>query len=214
MKILDFIIKIAGGMTIYRWLFNWQVKKHCSAVFGEAVDLAGGGEASYYKYLPESVKIVKTNLKGQGLDMNIDLNQKLPFADNSVQTFFLFNAIYIIKNRVAMLSEIKRALRPGGQLFISSPFISNEMPDPHDYGRLTAEGLEAELSGAGFADIKIERFGERFTSALYLLHPFFVFGIIRLPVYALALLLDCLIPKRVKTRHPVPLGYFCSATKQ
>ena len=213
MKILDFIIEIGGGMTIYRWLFNWQIKKHCSTLSGEIIDLAGGGDASYYKYLPEDVKIIKTNLKGEGLNMRVDLNEKLPFSDNSVQTFFLFNAIYIIRDRVAMLSEIKRALRPGGQLFIASPFISNEMPDPHDYGRLTAEGLETELSESGFANIKIERFGERFTSAAYLLHPFFLLGIIRLPVYALALLLDFLIPERVKIGHPAPLGYFCVVRK-
>lgn len=213
MKIIDFIVKTVKGKTIYRILFNWKVKEHCSPISGKTIDLAGG-ESDYYAYLPKGLEIIRTNReKFSGTDLAVDFNKPLHFESDSIDNVFLFNAIYIAEDGVGLLAEVMRILVPGGRLFVASPFIANEMPEPHDYVRPTAEGLEKELKQAGFSDIKIERFGERFSSAAYLLHPFFLFGIIRLPFNVLAIVLDKLIPKRIRSTHPAPLGYFCIVEK-
>ena len=55
--------------------------------------------------------------------------------------------------------------------------------------------------------------GERATAATQLLHPFFLFNIVRMFVYPLALILDKLIPRSVTDAHPSPIGYFVRAIK-
>ncbi|MBI4812392.1 methyltransferase domain-containing protein [Candidatus Falkowbacteria bacterium] len=211
---LDFIKQVFKNRTIYRILFNRQVRENCKDLRGEILDLAGGGNASYYDYLPAGLKIIKTNYKESGdIDKIIDFNKPLPFADNSINNILFFNALYIVDDRIKLFQEMKRILKPGGKIFISSPFIANEMPEPHDYCRLTAEGLEKEFKEAGFIDFEIRRFGERFTSGAYLLHAFYFFNPIRFFVYGAILLLDKIIPKNIRRNHPAPLGYFCIIKK-
>lgn len=214
MDFISFVRQIFQGKTIYRILLHRQVRRHCAHVKGEVLDLASGGNPSYFPYLPHGVKLIKTDYReGKGIDRMVDLNKPLPFPDGSVGNILLFNAIYIVKDRVQMLLEIHRVLKKGGAAYVVSPFIANEMPEPDDFCRLTYQGLEREFREAGFKDIEIVRFGERFTAAAYLSHPFFMLNIIRFIAYSLALCLDRTIPKRVKREHPVPLGYFCILKK-
>jgi len=197
-----------------RALLNIAVRKHCSLLSGEVLDLAGTKDASYHRHLPQGLSVVTANrMKSKEADVAVDFNKPLPFADGQFDAVLFFNAIYIVDDRTRLYKEIKRILKGRGLLVASSPFIANEMPEPHDYCRLTYEGLERELSRAGFRSIQIERFGERFSAAAHLLHPAFFISPIRVLAYPLALLLDWLIPTRVRQGHPAPIGYFCIAKK-
>ena len=211
---IDFSKQVFHGKTIYRILFNDQVKKHCALLSGRVIDLAGGSKSSYYPYLPAGLEITKTNyFAGEGIDQVVNLDQVLPFADDSFDAALLFNAIYIMAEPAKTLAEIKRILKPGGKLYLASPFIANEMPEPHDYCRFTAEGLEQLLAQAGFSEVKVERFGERFSSAAYLLHLLFGFNLARFLAYSAALFLDKMIPTKLAKNYPTPLGYFCVVKK-
>ncbi|MFT5179647.1 MAG: peptidoglycan/xylan/chitin deacetylase (PgdA/CDA1 family) [Candidatus Paceibacteria bacterium] len=205
--------QILKGKTIYRSYFNQLVEKHTKHLKGEILDLAGGERPSYRDYLSKDIKLVQTNISDSNNVSGVDFNGPLPFEDNSFDGVFLFNALYISDNPKDLLSEINRVLRPGGTCLIASPFISNEMPEPHDYARFTKEGLDMLFKDFDFSGVNIERFGERFTVTAYLLHPFFLFNIIRLPVYLLAHLLDSVIPTKITEKHPTPLGYFCVLRK-
>lgn len=198
----NFLKQAFGGKTIYRILFNWQVEKNCNGLKGVCLDLAGGREPSYEKYWDlKCDKLIKT-------DIETDLNKPLPFADNFADNIFLFNAIYILEKPEETLKEIFRVLKPDGRLFLSSPFIANEMPEPHDYRRFTSEGLGKILKEAGFKNIKIIPFGERFSASAHLLHNFFLFNFVRFFSFIAALGLDKMIPKKIKKLHPCPMGYF------
>ncbi|MGC9605505.1 MAG: methyltransferase domain-containing protein [Minisyncoccia bacterium] len=210
----DFIRQVFAGKTIGRILFNRQAALRCKDLKGEVLDAAGGGGGSYLRYIPNDAAVTRVDAKGgPGVDKVIDLNKKLPFVDRSFDAILFFNAIYIIRDRKQLFQEFRRILKDAGALFLSSSFIYNEMPEPHDYCRLTKEGLEEELHSAGFADVSVWRYGERFTAAASLLSPFFVFNTIRLFAYSLAVLADRCIPGSLKERHPAPLGYFSIARK-
>jgi SAM-dependent methyltransferase len=201
-KMIDFIKQVFGGKTIARILFNWQVREHCRNLTGVCVDFAGGKNPSYERYWGlKCDKFIKT-------DIETDLNKRLPFADNFADNAFLFNAIYILEGPEETLKEIFRILKPNGKFFISLPFIANEMPEPHDYCRFTSEGLMKILKEAGFKNIEIIPYGERFTACAYLLHNFFIFKFVRFFVFVSVLALDKLIPKKIKKLHPCPIGYF------
>ncbi len=213
-QVIDFLRQILRGKTIYRVLFNWQVRQLTQPISGPVLDLASGWCPSYLRYLPPSIQLVKTDYPWrQGIDTVVDINQNLPFANESYSTIFFFNALYIIKKRDSFYEEVFRILRPGGQIILSMPFVSSEISEPDDYVRLTAQGLRTELMQAGFRDVVIKRFGERCTASAYLLHPFYYFNFIRCLVYALAMVGDKLIPKKLKDQHPTPLGYMVIAKK-
>ncbi len=199
------------GKTISRILFNDMVRIRCTGVRGSVLDLGGTQHASYARYI--SKDIVRTPADIQSAPP-VDFNKPLPYADGQFDNAFFFNALYIAEAPVKVLAELRRVVRSGGHIYISSPYIANEMPEPHDFYRFTKEGLLRVLREAGLEVVSIDRMGERFSSAVYLLHPFFLHGVVRLFVHSVALLLDACIPRSVCMSHPTPLGYFIVARTQ
>lgn len=202
-----------SGKTIGRVFFNEAISRHAAPLSGRILDIAGGASPSYLKYLPSSFDLVRSDIAASPGVVALDMNQPLPFASDSFDGVFLFNALYAAEDPDAVAREIFRVLKPGGTWLIASPFIANEMPEPHDYVRFTAEGLERLCRRAGFEDISIERLGDRASAATQLLHPFFLFNIVRAVLYPLAILGDRLIPTSVRDAHPAPLSYFVCAKK-
>ncbi|MDO8552915.1 MAG: methyltransferase domain-containing protein [bacterium] len=211
--ILSAISGALSGKTIGRVYFNEAVRGVVPGLSGRVLDLAGGKSPSYLPLLPNSIELVRTDITASPGVTKVDINEPLPFPDKSFDAVFLFNALYATEDPSRLAGEIHRVLKPGGSWYLASPFVANEMPEPHDYLRFTAEGLERLCHSAGFSSVEIVRLGERATAATQLLHPFFLFNVIRALVYSLALLFDMLIPSSVKTTHPSPIGYFVRATK-
>lgn len=203
------------GKTIARTLFNWGISKHVKNIGGVVIDLGGGKNPSYERFWqikPEKFIRVDINKEARP-DIVADLNKPLPFSDNFANVVFLFNVIYILENPLATLKEIHRILKPGGRLFLTSPFIFNEAKEPNDYWRFTSEALEKLLKEAGFNNFFIEPVGERFSAAVYLIGPFLFFWPVKFVFYCLALLFDKLIPKKLKLKQPSPIGYFVETIK-
>ena len=210
----NFTGQVFAGKSLGRILFNNALGESTRTLSGRVVDLAGGAH-SYAKYLPRDVQLVVSDLTpGPGVDVVVDLNRPLPFPDGSEETLLCMNAIYILEDRIAFFKEVKRVLKVGGRFIFSSPFITNEMPEPHDYVRLTSEGLRKELVATGFTNITIVPYGERGSAAMYLLHPVFFLNIIRLPFFALGLLIDRMLPKSIILDHPAPIGYMVTTIKE
>jgi len=213
-KTFDFISEVLKGKTIYRILFNWQIQEHSHDIAGEVLDLASGGVASYYRYMPQNIKLIRTDYQaGESIDLVVDLSRPLSLPDNHYQNVLLFNAINLLDNVPELFKEINRIMAAAGKLYVSSLFVANEMPQPHDFNRLTYEGIESELRAAGFSKIEIYRIGERATAAAHILSPCFPFGWLRLLIYPAAMLFDRLIPKKIKLRNPCPIGYLAIAQK-
>lgn len=202
-----------AGKTIGRIFFNETVRNTAAGLRGRVLDLAGGKSPSYLPLLPKTIELVRTDIVASPGVVRVDINEPLPFPDNSFDAVFLFNALYATEEPALLAKEIHRILKPGGSWLLASPFIANEMPEPHDYLRFTAEGLERLCRSARFSSVEITRLGERATAAIHLMHPFFLLNIVRMFVYPLALFADRLIPRSVSRAHPSPIGYFVRATK-
>lgn len=203
------------GKTIARTLFNWEIRKRIKNISGVVIDLGGGKNPSYERFWhikPKEFIRVDINEKTEP-DVVADLNKLLPFSDNFADSVFLFNVIYILENPTKTLQEIGRILKPGGKLFITSPFIFNEAKEPSDYWRFTSEGLEKILKEAGFNEFLVKPVGERFSAAAYLISPFLLFWPIKFLFYLIAVGLDKMIPKKLKLKQPCPIGYFVEAKK-
>lgn len=202
-----------AGKSIGRIIFNDMVKHSCADMHGRVLDLAGGEAPGYLALLPTGIELVRTNRVASADVGQIDFNEPLPFEDSSFDAVLLFNAIYIARDPSALMGEIARIMKQGGVLYMSSPFIANEMPEPHDYVRFTAEGLERLCRSAGFTDVSIERVGERGSAAMTLLAPFLFFNVMRGFAYPWAILFDKLVPDRIRKEHPCPMSYFVVCTK-
>lgn len=214
-RLIGLFKETSHGKTIARTLFNLEIARQVKNVNGTVIDLGGGKSPSYERFWhinPKKFIRVDINEKTKP-DIVVDLNKLLPFSDNFADAIFLFSVIYILKNPADILKEINRILKPGGVLFLSSPFIFNEAREPNDYWRFTSEGLEKLLKDSGFEEFLIIPVGERFSAATYLISPFLLFWPVKFVFYSLASLFDKLIPKRLKSKQPCPIGYFVKARK-
>jgi len=212
-KIFNLIIETLKGKSLQRILLNWQIKKNCQELSGTIIDLGSGDNASYNKYL-KSAKILRVDYnQSKKPDIIADLNKPLPLKNNFADSILLFNVVYILENPTKTLKEIHRILKAGGKLFMYSPLIFNEAPEPHDYFRYTSEGIERDLKSAGFKSIKLIPIGERFSASIYLADKILFFSIFKILPRIFALFLDEVWPKKLKKLHPCPIGYFVMAKK-
>jgi len=213
--LINLLKETRRGKTIARILFNLKIAERVKNLNGIVVDLGSGFNPSHERFWqikPEKFIRVDINEKTEP-DVIADLNKTLPFSDNFADAVLLFNVIYILENPTEILREINRILKPGGKIFFTSPFIFNEAKEPSDYWRFTSEALEKLLRESGFNNFFIEPVGERFSAAAYLISPFLFFWPIKFVFYCLALIFDKLIPKKLKSKQPGPIGYFVETIK-
>lgn len=175
-------------------------------------------------------RIVDTvcRLKGiQSVSMDVSAERKPDVVCDICEMSFKneFNAIVMmevlehIQNPQLACREICEALRPGGRLIMSTPFIFPLHDCPHDYWRFTRYGLEHLLQEAGFTAINIKErngWGEALTVLLARVintpgHPRlarYVVGVIVLLFYPVGLLISSIWPHEFLTT-----GYTAMAEK-
>ena len=74
----------------------------------------------------------------------------LPVATESFDAVLCSQVLEHIFTPGDFLQEIKRVLRPGGVLLLTTPFAWDEHSQPYDYGRYSSFGLSHLLTEAGF----------------------------------------------------------------
>jgi SAM-dependent methyltransferase len=83
-------------------------------------------------------------------DILIDAQGALPLADESVDFAVSFQVLEHVRDVAGYLATIRRVLRNGGSLFLSTHGVWPYHPHPTDYWRWTREGLRVTLEDAGF----------------------------------------------------------------
>lgn len=128
---------------------------------GRVVDL-GCGTAPYKEFILKiadeyvGVDWEKSIHNQANIDVVADLCKPLPFEDNYADTVCSFQVIEHLSEPALFLSECFRICKPGGQIFLTSPFMWHTHEEPYDFFRYTRFGLEHLLGKNGFTDIEIK----------------------------------------------------------
>ncbi len=184
---------------------------------GQVLDVGSSAAlASYHRYFkketPLSIECLDLSFSESGQDKkHINLESDvLPYANASIDSALLFNVMEHLHHYAFVLGEVKRVLKPGGQLIGAVPFLVNYHPDPHDYWRFINEALEQIFKETGFQNITVLPFGMGpFGAAFSLAEPALPRPI-KILLFPLVATLDFLV-KRLNPKFgkgKFPLGYF------
>lgn len=80
----------------------------------------------------------------ENVDIVADANQ-LPFADNSIDAIINESLLEHTPNPERIVQEMLRVLKPGGLLYLSTPFVASFHSSPEDYYRWSKQGLKQLL---------------------------------------------------------------------
>jgi SAM-dependent methyltransferase len=183
---------------------------------------AGAGEAAYkhhfakQRYCGLDLGVGDAAWNYSSLDVVGDLAM-LPFRDATFDACLNVVTLEHVPEPARVVTELARALAPGGRLLLIAPHEWEEHQQPHDYYRYTRYGLEYLLRQAGMIEISISPVGgffrllsRRMLNALqFFPGPFmFVAAFFLVPP---ALILPLFEP--LDRRRNFTLGYICSARK-
>ncbi|MBL8229229.1 MAG: class I SAM-dependent methyltransferase [Bryobacterales bacterium] len=212
----------------YLWHFESRIVDEVTALAqragtGARVLDAGAGEGQYRghfaaaRYIGADLGIGDTAWDYRGLDVVCDLCA-LPFPDGVFDACLNIVTLEHVRRPDAVLREISRTLRPGGQLLLVAPQDWQVHQSPHDYFRYTRHGLQYLLESAGFVEVTIEPGGGYFRlMGRRMLNGLEYFpGPLKLLAAALLLPLGVLFPlfDGLDSRRDFTLGYFCRAVKR
>jgi len=142
-------------LTIYRFLQN-----ELPQLQGRVLDL-GAGLAPWRDLL--------TNAEYFGLDIEHSEQfgmkrtdgveyfdgARIPFPDGSVDHVLCAEVLEHVPNACALMVEVCRVLKKGGTLIVTIPWSARVHHLPHDYRRLTPEGLRVIFHDSGFGKLRI-----------------------------------------------------------
>lgn len=89
---------------------------------------------------------------------------KLPVDNASFDAVVSTEVLEHVADPGAVLGEFRRILKPGGRLWLTTPFVWELHEEPYDYFRYTEHALRTLLRDAGFEDVEVEPFGGYFTT--------------------------------------------------
>lgn len=143
-----------------KW-YNELINKY---IKGKILD-CGCGSVPYFEIYKNQVsEVVCLDLKSpegriNHLDIEADLNNKLPLPDNSFDSILLTDVLCHVHKPFELINELSRILKPGGHLFIATPFQAWMSDYPHQYFHATDRALELMCKEAGLKVVELESYG-------------------------------------------------------
>ena len=129
-----------------------------SFVSGRLLDAGCGNKPFQPWYGPLVSRSVGIDATGERADV-IGLLDLLPFADATFDTVLCTEVLEHVSDIEHAVGEIKRVLVPGGHALVTVPFLYPVHEAPHDYNRLTHQGLRRLLERHGFEVLTVEAKG-------------------------------------------------------
>lgn len=173
MKLKEDFLARSKLRDIGRWHITQFVKQVADMLpeGGRLLD-AGAGECAYkslfsrQRYVGIDAAIGDARWNHHNLDV-IGRLDNLPFANDSFDAILCTETLEHVARPEETLAELFRVLKPGGCLFLTTPFAHEEHQIPHDYFRYTSYALHSICTGAGFSEVRVEASGGLFTRMAY-----------------------------------------------
>lgn len=130
---------------------------------GRLVDLGCGTVPLYRAYADLVTEVTCVDLGGtqhaRHLDVECDLNEPLPFADQAFDTVVLSDVLEHIARPELLWSEMARILAPAGKILMNVPFYYWIHAGPYDFYRYTEFALRRFVQFAGLELVLLEPIG-------------------------------------------------------
>jgi SAM-dependent methyltransferase len=216
--------------SLHRYLLHFEARiEEAVAAFarslpeGDLVLDAGAGECRHaavfdrQRYVAVDLAVGDAMWDYSRLDCVADL-ARLPFPNDRFDASLNVVTLEHVPEPRAVVEEIMRVLRPGGQLLVIVPAAWELHQPPNDYYRFTRYGMRYLLDAAGCSHIRIVPMGgffrllsRRLLSGLQFFPPwlFPLAALLAAPAALVLPLLDSLDREKIYT-----LGYVCTAQKQ
>jgi SAM-dependent methyltransferase len=157
---------LSRGSLIPAYLSCVFYQHQLTTISGTLLDL-GCGTAPLEDFLDErAASVVKCDWQNSfhvtDIDVEADLNAKLPFEDARFDTIVLSDVLEHIHKPHLLLSEVKRILKCGGMLIGNSPFIYLLHEEPYDYHRYTKYYYSKTFEELGFTSFELYSYGTGF----------------------------------------------------
>lgn len=142
-----------------------QISIHAPGITGKVLDFGCGSKpyeglfVNCDSYLGVDIRHSGHNHNDSKVDVFWD-GKTLPFDDNSFDACVSFEVFEHVFEPEIVLAELRRVLKPGGALVITTPFVYGEHEVPFDFARYTSYGLRHLLSKARFQVEVVEKIGD------------------------------------------------------
>ena len=129
---------------------------------GQVLDF-GCGSKPYESLFSNATSYVGVDLEVTGHDhrnSKVDFyydGKTLPFPDGHFDTVVCFEVFEHIFNLDEILVEIRRVLKPNGNICLSVPFAWDEHEAPYDFARYTSYGITHILKKNGFEAVQVKK---------------------------------------------------------
>jgi SAM-dependent methyltransferase len=153
----------------------------------------------------------------------------LPFSESSFDGVITTQVLEHVLDADALILEMFRVIKPGGELVLSLPFVWQEHEEPYDFLRFSTFGISNSLNKFGFEVISMSKDTSAIESLAVLLNIYIINNLIPpirgfeflvslsvcLPIQLFALLLKKLLPDQGKlylnliitARKPISKSY-------
>jgi SAM-dependent methyltransferase len=144
-------------LTLSDLALAWREMSEAMPLDGRHVLDLGCGSSPYRALFSRAASYARADIAGTPeLDFTMDAEtERVDAADGSFDVVVSSQVLEHVESPRLYLAEACRLLRSGGHLLLSTHGSYQDHPGPTDYWRWTRDGLEKELSGAGFAVEKI-----------------------------------------------------------
>lgn len=121
----------------------------------------GSGRRNYQHIESSSCLVTSVDIQlFRDTDVQATVYQ-LPFADETFSAVIATELFEHLEDPRQAIEEIRRVLRPGGELISTVPFLFRIHGDPEDYFRYTGDGLRALIKDLFAGEIR--PYGNKFT---------------------------------------------------
>lgn len=154
-----------GKKSLFRYYQEHFIKSKGQYCFGHIIEIGAVSKHSNKFFFPNATEYLTTNISGKGIS-KLDVTNMAQIEDSSIDTIVCISVlehVYDIKNAIR---EMKRVLKPDGQLLITIPFIFPKH-DKIDYYRFGSDYFLKAFKD--FNQISITSFGGKLSTIVSLL---------------------------------------------